>query len=114
MKTILYTVALLPLLLVYSRPINIICVPVCSPNVTANEPRTLLNQWLGNDQSTGIDQLLNHKGTVIRTLISLSSTDVSILHLIESVVVTYPQNYSVHFVKSQPKPQFSQKSKFYP
>ena len=55
-----------------------ICVPVCSPNVTANE--TLLNQWLGNHQSTGIDQILNHKGTVIRTLISLSSTDVSILH----------------------------------
>ena len=55
-----------------------ICVLVCSPNVTANE--TLLNQWLGNDQSTGIDQILNHKGTVIRTLISLSSTDVSIFH----------------------------------
>ena len=75
MKTFMFAVVLMPLLLTYSHPVNMICVPVCSPNISAKE--TLLNQWKSNDQSTGIDQLLNHKGTVIRGLMSLSSTDVS-------------------------------------
>jgi len=77
MKTVVFGVLLLPLLLVCSHPINMICIPVCSPNVTANE--TLVNHWLSNEDSTGIDQLLNHKGTIIRSLMNLLSTDVSIL-----------------------------------
>ena len=82
MKITVFTVLLLPLLLVHSHPINMICVPVCSSNVIAN--KTLLNHWLSNDDSTGIDQLLNHKGSVIRTLMTLSSTDVSINLIIEA------------------------------
>jgi len=78
MKTFAFTVIILPLLLAYSHPINMICIPVCSPNVTANEK--LINHWLSNKDSTGIDQLLNHEGTVIRRLLSLSSTDVSELY----------------------------------
>jgi len=77
MKTIVFAVVLLPFLVVQSHPINMICVPVCSPNVTANE--TLINDWLSNDDSTGIDQLLDHEDTVIKSLKNLSSTDVSTL-----------------------------------
>jgi len=75
MNAFAFAVILLQSLLVQSHPINMICVPVCSPNVTANE--TLINHWLSNDDSTGIDQLLDHEDTVIKSLKDLSSTDVS-------------------------------------
>ena len=66
----------MPLLIVHSHPINMVCVPVCNTSITANE--ILINHWLSNDDSTGIDQLLNKEGTVTEVLIRLSSTDVSI------------------------------------
>ena len=66
----------MPLLIVHSHPINMVCVPVCDTSITANE--ILINHWLNNDDSTGIDQLLNKEGTVTEVLIRLSSTDVSI------------------------------------
>ena len=75
MKMYVFSVVLMPLLLTYSHPINMICVPVCSPDVTAN--KAFLNQWLSNDDFTGIDQLRNHRNTVIGRLLTLSSTDVS-------------------------------------
>ena len=76
MRLFLLIAPLVLILSVHSHPINMICVPVCSSNVTANE--TLLNHWLSNDDSTGIDQLLNKEGTVTEELRRLSSTDVSI------------------------------------
>jgi len=98
MKTIVFAVVLLQLLLVQSHPINMICVPVCSPNVTANE--TLINDWLSNDDSTGIDQLLDHEGTVIKSLKDLSSTDVSTLlwvhvHVFKGVYIQSCINTSI-------------------
>jgi len=70
-----FTLLLMPLMLVHSHPINMICVPVCDTSITANE--TLINHWLSNDDSTGIDQLLNNEGTVNGVLMKLSSTEVS-------------------------------------
>ena len=76
MSFFLFTTLLMPLLIVHSHPINMVCVPVCNTSITANE--TLINHWLDNDDSTGIDQLLNKEDTVTEELLRLSSTDVSI------------------------------------
>jgi len=79
MSFFLFIVLLMPLLLVYSHPINMICVPVCNTSISANE--TLINHWLSNNDSTGIDQLMNKEGTVTERLLKLSSTEVSICML---------------------------------
>ena len=57
---------------VNSYPVNMICVPVCNLNVTANAE--FVNEWLS---ATGIHQLRNHRGTVINKLLNDASTDVS-------------------------------------
>ena len=75
MSFIFFTTLLMPLLIVHSHPINMVCVPVCNTSITANE--ILINHWLSNDDSTGIEQLLNKEGTVTEELLKLSSTDVS-------------------------------------
>ena len=65
--------ALLPV--VNCHPINMICVPVCNPNITASAE--FVNEWLNDSSPTGMYQLLNHKDTVTHELLNNASTNVS-------------------------------------
>lgn len=68
------TLILLPMAMVYSYPVNMICVPGCYLNMTANAE--FVNEWLHHN-STGLHQLRNHKGTLVNDLLDYTSTDVS-------------------------------------
>ena len=72
MKFLVYSIVLAMLSVVNSYPVNMICVPVCNLNVTANAE--FVNEWLS---ATGIHQLRNHRGTIINELLNDASTDVS-------------------------------------
>ena len=72
MKCLVYFISLTMLSVVNSYPVNMICVPVCNLNVTANAE--FVNEWLS---ATGIHQLRNHRGTIINELLNDASTDVS-------------------------------------
>ena len=60
---------------VASHPVNMICVPVCSPNITASAE--FVNKWLDHNNSLGIHQLRNHKGTTVYRLLEDLGTEVS-------------------------------------
>jgi len=60
---------------VNSHPVNMICVPTCNPNITANVE--FVNEWLNHSSNTGIYQLRNQIGTVVNKLLVNAQTDVS-------------------------------------
>lgn len=57
------------------HPVNMICVPICNTNITADEE--LVEGWLNHSSTTGVHQLRNHKGTVVHRLLKEVLTDVS-------------------------------------
>ena len=76
MKFLMYSIVLAMLSVVNSYPVNMICVPVCNLNVTANAE--FVNEWLNHSSVTGLHQLRrNHKGAVINELLNIAETDVS-------------------------------------
>ena len=62
-----------------SYPVNMICVPVCNVNVTANAE--FVNDWLDHDSTGGIHQLRS----VVKDLLNDASTD-----------VTHTVNYTIY------------------
>ena len=61
---------------VNSRSVDMICVPVCNPNITASAE--FIDEWLSHDSNTsGIHQLRKHKDAVVYRLMKGVDTDVS-------------------------------------
>ena len=61
---------------VNSHAVDMVCVPECNSNITANVG--FVNEWLNHDSNTsGIHQLRNHKDTVVYRLMEDVDTDVS-------------------------------------
>ena len=75
MKFLNYFIALTWLSVVNTHPINMICVPACNSNITANGG--FVNEWLNHNSTTGLHQLRRHKGTVVNVLLEDAFTDVS-------------------------------------
>ena len=57
-----------------SYPVNMVCIPSCNMEVTASEE--FIQEWLDNGSDTGIHQLHTSMdmGTVINTLINVSTS----------------------------------------
>jgi len=75
MKLLGSFITLTLLSVVNSHPVNMICVPACNLNITANVE--FVNEWLNHSNNEGIHQLCDHKGTVVNVLLNDASTDVS-------------------------------------
>ena len=76
MKFLVYSVTLALVSVVNSYPVNMLCVPMCNLNVTANAE--FVNDWLNHSSATGLHQLRNsHKGSVINELLKMARTGVS-------------------------------------
>lgn len=76
MNILKYLTILTVLSAVNSHPVNMVCVPECNSNLTANVQ--FMNEWLNPDSNTsGIHQLRNHKDTVAYRLLENVDTDVS-------------------------------------
>ena len=73
MKLMKYLISLmlLPMNMINSYPVNMICVPVCNLNVTASVE--FVNDWLNHSSTGGIHQLRS----VVKDLLTDASTDVS-------------------------------------
>ena len=73
MKLMKYLISLmlLPMNMINSYPVNMICVPVCNLNVTASVE--FVNDWLNHSSTGGIRQLRS----VVKDLLTDASTDVS-------------------------------------
>ena len=72
MKLLVCFISLTLLSVVNSYPVNMICVPVCNLNVTANTG--FVNDWLS---ARGPHQMCNHRGTIVNKLLNDVSTEVS-------------------------------------
>lgn len=64
-----------------SHPVNMICIPQCNANITANEK--FVNEWLNLTSDTGIHQLRNREGTIINMLMESTCTHVGYFESID-------------------------------
>ena len=106
MKFIECFIVLTLLSVVNCLPINMICVPVCNPNITVSVE--FVNEWLNHSSATGVYQLRNHKDTVIHDLLNDASTDVSQLtsylcsYLFSRRLYSYTDQPFMHIIMSRP------------
>ena len=68
-------IGLILLSVVHCHPINMVCVPACSPNITASAE--MIHGWLNQNSAEGIYQLHYREDTVIYKLMEEAPTEVS-------------------------------------